>query len=94
MSVAQKYKEPKPSLLQKSQFKWGLAEISLSTNIQHPLLYRACTTAKTKMEPSARIVIVKERNLPVNIPDIFSLVIFKNKIGKPNIFYILVENKY
>lgn len=86
MSVAQKYKQPTQSLLQKSQFKWGLAEISLSTNIQHPILHRACTTAKTKMEPSARFVTVKERNLPVNIPDIFSLVIFKNKIGKPNIF--------
>lgn len=86
MSVAQKYKQPKPSLLQKSQFKWGLAEISLSTNIQHPLLYRACMTAKTKMKPSARFVTAKERNLPVDIPDIFLLVIFKNKMGKPNIF--------
>lgn len=86
MNVAQKYKQPTPSLLQKSQFKWGLAEISLSTNIQHPLLYRACMTAKTKMKPSARFVTAKERNLPVDIPDIFLLVIFKNKIGKPNIF--------
>lgn len=38
------------------------------------------------MELLVRIVIVKERNLFVNIFDIFLLVIFKNKIGKLNIF--------
>lgn len=62
MSAALKYKQSKPSMLQKSQFMLGLAEISLWTNIQHRILYRAYTTGETKMEPSARFVTVKERN--------------------------------
>lgn len=41
---------------------------------------------KIKMKLLVRFVIVKERNLFVDILDIFLLVIFKNKIGKLNIF--------
>lgn len=79
MSAALKYKQSKPSMLQKSQFMLGLAEISLSTNIHIIYYTERAQQAKPKWNHQQDLLQSKRETKPFIHRRYFHWLFLRNK---------------